>query len=59
VRALAAAAGVQVSLPALHGSTGTSTTRDRLVIVAGVAVLLILAGGLPLLRQRRRSRRPA
>jgi hypothetical protein len=59
VRALAAASGVDVALPGLHGSKGTSTTRDRLVILVVVAFLLILGGGLPLLRQRLRSRRPA
>jgi hypothetical protein len=59
VRALAAAAGVQLALPPLHGSTGTNTTRDRLVIGGAVAIALILGGGLPLLRQRLRSRRPA
>ena len=59
VRALAAASGVEVALPGLRGSTGTNTTRDRLVIVVVVAILLILGGGLPLLRQRRRGRRPA
>jgi hypothetical protein len=59
VRVLAAESGVEVPLPALHGSTGTNTTRDRLVILVAVAFLLILGGGLPLLRQRLRSRRSA
>jgi hypothetical protein len=59
VRALAAASGVQVALPQLHGSTGTNTTRDRLVIGGGAAIVLALGAGLALLRRRARSRRPA
>jgi hypothetical protein len=59
VRALAAASGVQLALPPLHGSTGTNTTRDRLVIGGAAGIVLILAGGLALLRRRVRSRRPA
>jgi hypothetical protein len=53
VRALAAAAGVDVALPPLRGSTGTSATRDRLVIGGVVLVVLALAGGLTWLRRRR------
>ena len=54
VRALAAASGVHIALPPLSGSTGTSTTRDRLVIGGGAALVLVLGGGLALLRRRRK-----
>jgi hypothetical protein len=59
VRALAAASGVRVALPPLHGSSGTSTTRDRLMIGGAALVLLALAGGLTLLRRRGRRERTA
>ena len=59
VRALAAASGVHVALPPLHGSTGTSSTRDRLVIAGGAAIVLALGAGLTVLRRRTRSRGPA
>jgi uncharacterized protein (TIGR03382 family) len=55
VRALAAASGVRVALPPLRGSTGTSTTRDRVVIGGVAVVVLALAAGLAWLRRRRRA----
>jgi hypothetical protein len=56
VRALAAASGVDVGLPPLHGSTGTDTTRDRLVIGGGAAILIALGAGFTFLRRRARGR---
>jgi hypothetical protein len=57
VRALAAASGVQVALPPLRGSKGTSANQERLEIGVGAAILLVLGGGLTLLRRRLRGRR--
>ncbi len=59
VRTLAAAAGVHVGLPPLRGSKGTSTNQERLEIGVGAAILLVLGGGLTLLRRRLRGRRTA
>jgi hypothetical protein len=55
VHTLAAHAGVRIAavpVVATH-SSGDTTTRDRIVIAVGVAVLLLLAGGFTFLRRRR------
>jgi hypothetical protein len=55
VRRLAAAAGRPVPPP--KASSGSSETRDRVTIVAAVAVGLVLIGGFVLVRRLRMQRR--
>jgi hypothetical protein len=54
IRLLARHAGVDVSsLPAVSSSgSGSSTTRDRILIGVGALVLLALTGGVTLMRRR-------